>query len=159
MSSPVNRLTRRWSERQTAVVHIEMTFTLPLRRRALSSAVTHLLLVRPIQRLCILLALLLTSCAAPVAVDGRYAATISQANVEELKQRIAGFEGGRYTFIRITAYAPNTVEIGTTQIRGSRTTERTLDAYRRRRGWHVQKRPDPPATRERVKITGDYIPG
>ncbi len=106
------------------------------------------------QRFCILIVLLLTGCAARVVVDGRYAATISQADVEELKQLIAGFEGGRYEFIGITVYARNTVEIATIQIRGSTTTERYLDA-RRRRGWHLQKRSDPPPTTERV-IVSDY---
>ncbi|MFZ1218075.1 MAG: hypothetical protein WAO00_02225 [Chthoniobacterales bacterium] len=101
------------------------------------------------------MALLFTSCATRVVVDGRYAATISQADVEELKQLIAGFEGGRYEFIGITAYARNTVEIGTIQIRGSTTTDRTLEARRRRRGWHLQKRSDPPPTIERVIVT-DY---
>ena len=109
-------------------------------------------------RLFILVALLFTGCVTRVAVDGRYAPTISQADVEEIKQLIAGFEGGRYEFIRITAYARNTVEIVTIQIRGSTTTNRYLDARRRRRGWHLQKRSDPPPTIERVKV-GDYIPG
>ena len=110
-------------------------------------------------RLFILVALLFTGCATRVAVDGRYAATISQADVEEIKQLIAGFEGGRYEFIGITAYAPNTVEIVSSQIRGSKTTERYIDARRRGRRWHLQKRSDPPPTIERVKVTGDYIPG
>ncbi|HYJ04484.1 MAG TPA: hypothetical protein VEX43_05080 [Chthoniobacterales bacterium] len=110
-------------------------------------------------RLLILVALLFTGCATRVAVDGRYAATISQTDVEEIKQLIAGFEGGRYEFIGITAYARNTVEIGTIQIRGSTTTDRTLEARRRRRGWHLHKRSDPPPTIERVKVTGDYISG
>jgi|GEM_PF-5263932 len=112
------------------------------------------------QRFCLLVALLFTGCATRVAVDGRYAATISQVDVEEIKQLLAGFEGGRYEFIGITAYARNTVQIVTSQIRGSTTAERYLDGRRRRRGWHLQKRPDPPPTKERpIIITGDYILG
>ena len=41
-------------------------------------------------RLFILVALLFTSCATRVAVDGRYAATISQADVEELEATHCG---------------------------------------------------------------------
>jgi hypothetical protein len=110
-------------------------------------------------RLFILVALLFTGCATRVALDGRYAATISQTDVEEIKGLVAGFEGGRYEFIGITAYARNTVEIVTRQLRGSAETVRYFDAYRRRRGWHLQKRSDPPPSTERVKITGDYVPG
>ena len=109
-------------------------------------------------RLFILIGLFFTGCATQVAVDGRYAATISPADVEDIKQLIAGFEGGRYEFIRITAYARNTVEIVSTQIRGSRTTDRYIDARRHGRRWHLHKRSDPPPTIERVKV-GDYIPG
>jgi hypothetical protein len=110
-------------------------------------------------RLFILVALLFTGCMTRVALDGRYAATISQTDVEEITRLVAGFEGGRYEFIGITAYARNTVEIVTRQVQGSVPTVRYFDAYRRRRGWHLQKRPDPPPNGERVKITGDYIPG
>src|SRR5262245_58204047 len=102
------------------------------------------------QQLCILIALMFTGCAARVAVSGRYAQTISQGDIEEIKQLISGFEGGRYEFIRISAYARNCAEIATTQIRGSATTDRYLEACRRPRGWHLQKRSDPPPTVSRI---------
>jgi hypothetical protein len=110
-------------------------------------------------RLFILVALLFTGCATRVAVDGPYAETISNTDVEEIKQLVVGFEGGRYEFIRITAYARNAVEIVTVQIRGSTTNDRYLDAHRRRQGWHLQKGSDAPPTTERIKVTGGYIPG
>lgn len=118
------------------------------------------MLIRSMKRLRLVLALFFTGCTIRVAVDGRYAATISQTDVKEIMQLVAGYEGGRYEFIGITAYARNTVEIATRQVLGSITTDRIFDGHRRRRGWQLQKRPDPPeATRERVKITGEYIPG
>ena len=104
--SRLSDLPRRWGERPSAA---RSRFTwlcrFPFGRGSASVAVTHLVLVRPMSRLFILVALLFTGCAIRVALDGRYAATISQADVEEIKGLVAGFEGGRYEFIGITAYA------------------------------------------------------
>jgi hypothetical protein len=110
-------------------------------------------------RFFIVVTLLFTGCATRIAVEGRYAESISQTDVEEIKRLIAGFEGGHYEFIRITAYARNTVEVVSRQTRGSSTTDRYLDAHRRRQGWYLQKRSDPAPSTERINRTGDYISG